>query len=204
MVDWQSLGPYVIGVDEVGRGCLAGPVYAAAVLYRQGDEFHPVTDSKKLSEQSRDLLSDKIKQSHFYSIASASVEEIDEINILRASLLAMKRAVEDLLVTLPEIEKQRALQGLVVVDGNKKIPHLESLRQMTLIKGDLRCAPVSAASIIAKVARDQLMKDHEVQYPGYGFAKHKGYLTLVHREALAQQGPCSIHRKTFAGVKELL
>ncbi|HRO68687.1 MAG TPA: ribonuclease HII, partial [Pseudobdellovibrionaceae bacterium] len=191
-VDWKTLGTHVIGVDEVGRGCLAGPVYAAAVLFRAGDPLHAVTDSKKLTEARRDELSAKVLSTHMYAIAQASVEEIDEINILKASLLAMKRAVEDLIARLSDEDRGLASTWPVVIDGNMKIPGLRGMNQMTLIKGDLRCAPVSAASIIAKVARDSLMKDFAGRYPGYGFDAHKGYSTATHKAAIEKLGPCEI------------
>ncbi|MBX3041309.1 MAG: ribonuclease HII [Bdellovibrionaceae bacterium] len=203
-VDWKTLGTHVIGVDEVGRGCLAGPVYAAAVLFRIGDPLHAVTDSKKLTEAKRDELSAKVIATHHHSIAQASVDEIDEINILKASLLAMRRAVETLIAQLPEDEQRDVATWPIVIDGNMKIPGLQGFNQITLVKGDLRCAPVSAASIIAKVARDTMMKEQATQYPGYGFEAHKGYSTAVHKDALNRLGPCVIHRKTFGGVKELI
>ncbi len=195
MFDWKSLEPQpVIGVDEVGRGCLAGPVYAAAVILPEGRVLEGLTDSKKLSEKRREELSKIIHETCRVSLGFASVDEINDINILWASLLAMKRAVDGL-----KIDK-----GHVLVDGNKKIPKI-SLPQTTLIKGDLRAAPVAAASIVAKVFRDQLMVKMATDYPGYGFEGHKGYATSIHKEAISQLGPKrEIHRATFAGVKEFL
>ncbi|MBX2986554.1 MAG: ribonuclease HII [Bdellovibrionaceae bacterium] len=198
-VDWRNYGEWVIGVDEVGRGCLAGPVYASAVLFTHGALEKEVTDSKKLTEKRREELAIKIREQHIVSLGFATEDEIDRLNILKASLLAMRRAVEGL-TTLHE----QAPRAAIVIDGNQKIPGLDPLRQSTLVKGDLRCAPISAASIVAKVTRDQLMKNQAVLYPGYGFEVHKGYLTAAHRAALQKQGPCAIHRKTFSGVKELL
>lgn len=197
-VDWRGFlpGP-VVGVDEVGRGCLAGPVYAAAVCLKSDEFSHLLTDSKLISEKRREELERMILSTHWVSIASASVEEIDEINILQASLLAMKRAVEQL-----EILMGKAT-GHLLVDGNIKIPYLQR-KQTTLIKGDLRCSPISAASIVAKVSRDRLMKELGAQYPGYGFETHKGYGSSVHRAAIALKGPLVIHRKSFSGVKEFL
>lgn len=192
-IDWKDFAPSpVIGVDEVGRGCLAGPVYAAAVIFHSDDLNELVTDSKLLSEKRREELSDLIFHHQQVGIGTASVEEIDQINILNASLLAMKRAVENLGVQ----------SGHVLVDGNKKIPGLVGFEQSPIVKGDLRVAPISAASIVAKVARDRLMKEMGVKYPGYGFEIHKGYSTAIHMQSIAQQGPCAIHRKTFSGVKE--
>lgn len=197
-VDWHQFVPGpVVGVDEVGRGCLAGPVYAAAVCLKSDVLSELFTDSKLLSEKRREELAPQILEAHWVSIASATVEEIDELNILQASLLAMKRAVE-------ELEKQMGRQvGHVLVDGNIKIPRLER-RQTTLIKGDLRCSPISAASIVAKVSRDRLMKELGVKHPGYGFEKHKGYASAVHRAAIISKGPLVVHRKSFSGVKEFL
>lgn len=194
--DWLALKPQpVIGVDEVGRGCLAGPVYAAAVIIRQDFPYQHFTDSKVLSAKRREELSLEIKSHHMAALGFASVDEIEKINILQASLLAMKRAIENLGVK----------SGHVLVDGHQKIPGLPmGLAQSTLIKGDLRAEPVAAASIVAKVARDFLMVQLDEKYPGYGFAKHKGYGTSDHREAIAQLGPTDQHRRLFAGVKEHL
>ncbi|WP_415063724.1 ribonuclease HII [Bdellovibrio sp.] len=194
-IDWTEFSPTpVIGVDEVGRGCLAGPVYAAAVIFRSDSLSDLVTDSKLLSEKRRDELAELILKEHQVGIGSATVEEIDEINILNAALLAMKRAVEQLGVS----------SGHVLVDGNKKIPGLKGFEQTTVVKGDLCVAPISAASIVAKVTRDRLMKDLGVQYPHYGFEVHKGYSTPVHKQSIATHGPCLVHRKSFAGVKEFV
>lgn len=195
-INWTEFFPApVIGVDEVGRGCLAGPVYAAAVIFRTADLEDLVTDSKLISELRREELSELILANHHVGIGSASVKEIDEINILNASLLAMKRAIGNLKVD----------GGHVLVDGNKKIPRLSrNFQQTTIIKGDLRAAPISAASIVAKVARDRLMKELGVQFPLYGFEIHKGYSTPVHKDSIAMHGPCKWHRRSFAGVKEHL
>lgn len=183
----------LIGVDEVGRGCLAGPVFAAAVIFREGEELKGLTDSKLISEKRRNELAILIHGAHQVCIASASVEEIDQLNILNASLLAMRRAVEGLKVSV----------GHVLVDGNKKIPGLV-LPQTTVVKGDLRVPVISAASIVAKVYRDQLMKDLSESYPGYGFEIHKGYSTAFHKKSIAENGPTQVHRRTFSGVKEFL
>ena len=185
----------VIGVDEVGRGCLAGDVYAAACILDTSHIFDHYTDSKKLTPKRRDVLCEEIQLNHQVCIGVATVEEIDEINILKASLLAMKRAVEGL----------GQASGHVIVDGTFKIPGLAtSFSQTTLTKGDLRAAPVAAASIVAKVTRDKMISELEGIYPGYGFAKHKGYSTKVHKEAIEKLGPAPVHRKSFAGVKEFL
>lgn len=192
---WEDVRPSpVIGVDEVGRGCLAGPVYAAAVIIDPGQDYSQYTDSKVLSAQRREKLSAHIKMHHRVSIGFATVKEISQLNILYAALLAMKRAVLGLGVD----------GGHVLVDGNKMIPDLRGFKQTTVIKGDLRAAPIAAASIVAKVTRDQLMLDEAERYPQYGFEKHKGYSTAIHKEAIKQWGPCAIHRPSFAGVKEYL
>jgi ribonuclease HII len=198
LVDWKKFSPGpVFGVDEVGRGCLAGPVYAAACFLTSDKYVSQMTDSKLMTEAQRNVLSPLIHLEHKVCVGFASVEEIDQINILQASLLAMKRAV----LGLEEMLGVKA--GHVLIDGSFKIPDL-GREQKTIVKGDLRCAPISAASIVAKVARDQLMKDFGVQYPGYGFEKHKGYASSVHRAAIREKGPTEIHRKTFGGVKEYI
>lgn len=183
----------LIGVDEVGRGCLAGPVFAAAVIFKETQMIEGLTDSKLVSEKRREELAQLIRAHHHVSIASASVEEIDQMNILNASLLAMKRAVEGL----------RVVTGHVLVDGNKKIPDLKLL-QTTVIKGDLRVPVISAASIVAKVHRDEVMRQLSESFPGYGLEEHKGYSTALHKKSIQELGPTQIHRRTFSGVKEFL
>lgn len=192
--DWRAHG-HPIGVDEVGRGCLAGPVYAAAVVLGPKAPIDQLTDSKLLSEKRRDELSELIFNTCDVALGFATVEEIDEINILKASLLAMKRAVLKL--------EAKHKTNVILIDGRDKIPVLER-NQIPIIKGDLRAAPIGAASIVAKVARDSLMKELDVQYPGYGLADHKGYSTAVHMQAIQRLGPTPIHRSTFKGVKEYL
>lgn len=195
--DWESIAADpVIGVDEVGRGCLAGPVYAAAVILNEDTDISELTDSKKISATRRQILSDKIKQEHIVGIGFATPEEIAEINILQASLLAMSRAVQNLKVDLTKAH--------ILVDGTFKIPQFKNVQQTTVIKGDLRAAPISAASIIAKVERDNLLVELAEKYPEYGFEKHKGYCTKVHKDAIKKHGPSDVHRKTFAGVREYL
>ncbi|MBK9037623.1 MAG: ribonuclease HII [Bdellovibrionales bacterium] len=201
--DWCKLDPSLplVGVDEVGRGCLAGPVCAGAVVINQANPWRHYTDSKKLSASRREQYAKQIYQDHFVGLGFASVDEISQINILQASLLAMKRAVIDL------AEKMGISEAHLLIDGNQLIPGLESdkrykFRQTTLVKGDSRAEPVGAASIFAKVARDRLLVEFASQYPGYGFEDHKGYATAAHRESIARLGPCSIHRRTFAGVRE--
>jgi ribonuclease HII len=178
------------GVDEAGRGPLAGSVYAAAVVLDPArPRINGLLDSKMLTAEVREKLSQRIKERALaWSIASASVEEIDRINILRASLLAMKRAVETLGME----------PGEVCVDGNQ-LPDL-ACRCRAIVKGDQLVAAISAASILAKVARDAEMALMDERYPGYGFAAHKGYSTPEHLEALRSRGPCEIHRRSFEPV----
>ena len=188
----KSKGYNVIcGVDEAGRGPLAGPVFAAAVILPEGHIIEGVNDSKKLSEKKRDLLFDKIiDECVCYSIGTASEREIDEINILQATFLAMKRAVDGL-----EIKPDLAL-----VDGNQ-IPPVNA-DVLTIVKGDGKSASIAAASIIAKVSRDRYMIELAKQYPQYEFERHKGYGTKLHYEKIAEHGICEAHRKTF--LKKLL
>lgn len=186
-------GYLLAGCDEVGRGPLAGDVVAAAVILDPAQPIAGLDDSKKLSEKKRDYLFDEIQQKALsWCIARASVAEIDQLNILQASLLAMTRAVQGLTIQ-PEH---------VLVDGNK-LPKW-SYRAEAVIKGDSRVAAISAASILAKVTRDREMIALDAQYPGYGFAGHKGYPTSVHLQALARLGVTPIHRRSYAPVKARL
>ncbi len=183
----------IAGVDEVGRGPLAGPVIAAAVILDPANPIDGLTDSKKLSEKKREILTQEIKEKALaWCIARCEPEEIDQINILQASLLAMTRAVEGL-----DIAPEHCL-----VDGNK-LPKLPCSAE-AIVKGDLKEPAISAASIIAKVTRDQEMVAMEERYPGYGFAQHKGYPTKAHREAIALLGVTEIHRKSFGPVQKQL
>lgn len=192
-IQWRAYEPApVIGVDEVGRGCLAGPVYAGAALLMSEIGEGELTDSKLISEDRRETLAKLIVANHKVCVAWASEEEIDRLNIFGASLLAMRRAVEGLGVS----------GGHLLVDGKFKIPDLPQFVQTPLIKGDLRATPISAAAICAKVARDQFMQKLALEYPGYGFEKHKGYATAEHRLAIEKLGPCRVHRRTFGGVRE--
>ena len=186
-------GKLVAGVDEVGRGPLAGAVVAAAVILDPSRPIDGLTDSKKLTEKKREQLFSIIQRDALaWAIGRAEVEEIDELNILHASMLAMQRAVEQL---SPQAE-------FALVDGNR-CPALPCPSQ-AIVKGDLTEPCISAASILAKVTRDREMDQLELQYPGYGFAKHKGYPTKVHMEALQKLGPTEIHRRTFGPVAKLL
>lgn len=177
----------VCGIDEAGRGPLAGPVFAAAVILPDGLEIEGLNDSKKLSEKKREALFDVIIQNAVsYSVAFADHTEIDEINILNATFLAMKRALDGLCVPA----------DFALVDGNRR-PDNFHIPCKTIIKGDGISASVAAASILAKVSRDRLMKKIDGIYPEYCFAKHKGYGTALHRELINKFGPCPVHRLTF-------
>lgn len=174
------------GVDEAGRGPLAGPVCAAAVVLPKGLILEGVDDSKKLTEKKREALFDVItEQALDWSVAFATVEEIEEINILNAAMLAMKRAVEGL----------KNPVDFAIIDGNRK-PPLE-IDCEAVVKGDAKSMSVAAASILAKVSRDRILRQYAVDYPQYGFEKHKGYGTKVHVEALKKYGPCEVHRPSF-------
>ena len=176
----------ICGVDEAGRGPLAGPVYAAAVILEKGQTIEGVNDSKKLSEKKRELLFDKIiNECKDYSIGTASEKEIDELNILQATFLAMKRAVDGLSVK----------PDCALVDGNQ-IPNLDC-DVTTVVKGDAKSESIAAASILAKVSRDRYMLEMAEKYPQYGFEKHKGYGTKLHYEMIEKYGICDIHRKSF-------
>ncbi|MDH5205579.1 MAG: ribonuclease HII [Hylemonella sp.] len=185
---WDAPG-LLAGVDEAGRGPLAGPVVAAAVIL---DELHPIqglADSKKLTAQRREALYVEIRAKALCcSIAQASVEEIDSLNILQATMLAMRRAVEGL----------RLKPAKVLVDGNR-LPVLDVLAE-AIVKGDAKVPAISAASILAKVHRDRWCADYDREFPQYGFAAHKGYGTPVHLAALRAHGACPQHRRSFAPV----
>lgn len=176
----------VCGIDEAGRGPLAGDVYAAAVVLPPDTVIDGLNDSKKLSEKKREQLFDIVTDiAVSYSVGIATVEEIDEMNILQATFLAMRRAVENLSVT----------PDCALIDGNQR-PHL-SIEERTIIKGDACCESIAAASIIAKVSRDRYMKKIAEEYPQYMFEKHKGYGTKLHYEMIEKYGISPVHRKTF-------
>ena len=188
--DWETPA-LVAGVDEAGRGPLAGPVVAAAVILDDCQPIAGLADSKKLSAARREALYDEIRAKALCCcIAQASVEEIDRLNILQATLLAMQRAVAGL----------RLKPGLVLVDGNR-LPLLE-MRAEAIVKGDAKVAAISAASILAKVARDRGLEQLDRLHPQYGFIRHKGYGTPEHLQALRVHGPCPEHRRSFAPVAE--
>ena len=182
----RNAHPIICGVDEAGRGPLAGDVYAAAVVLDSGVTIDYLNDSKKLSEKRRDELFDVIKEkARAYCIATASVEEIDRLNILNAAMLAMKRAVEGLGIA----------PDLALIDGNR-LPDI-SCKAQYVIKGDAVSASIAAASVLAKVARDRYMKELAEKYPQYVFEKHKGYGTKLHYECLEKYGISEVHRRSF-------
>lgn len=186
----MTLQRLVAGVDEAGRGPLAGDVYAAAVILDTRYPITGLTDSKKLSERQRNALAVLIRErAHAWSIATASVQEIDELNILQATLLAMQRAVQGLACVPHE----------VIVDGNR-LPIL-SVPARAIVKGDLTEPAISAASILAKTARDASLLELHAKYPEYGFQAHKGYGTALHLARLREFGPCPAHRVSFAPVR---
>ena len=179
----------IAGVDEAGRGPLAGPVCAAAVILPDNCEIEGLNDSKKLTEKKREALFDVIKQKAIsYSIELVDNNVIDNINILNATMLCMKRAVENL-ETTPDF---------VIIDGNKT-PDALPVESESVVKGDAKSMSIAAASVLAKVTRDRLMLELVEKYPQYEFNKHKGYGTKLHCEKLLEYGPCEIHRKTFIG-----
>ena len=181
----------IAGIDEAGRGPLAGPVVAAAVILPNNFELAGLTDSKKLSEKQRERFYPAIReQAKAVGVGVASAAEIDQINILQATLLAMRRAVSRLSLS----------PDFLLIDGITPLPL--DISQQTLKKGDSRSLSIAAASVIAKVVRDRVMYAFDRQIPEYGLAKHKGYGTKQHRQAIAEFGPAWLHRKTFAGVKE--
>jgi len=189
----QAMLLHTAGVDEVGRGPLAGPVVAAAVILDPDKPIDGLADSKKLTEKKRNSLAKEIKEHALsWALGRAETHEIDDINILHASMLAMKRAVEAL-----HIPPEHAM-----IDGNR-CPELICSSE-AIVKGDQKVACISAASIIAKVARDSEMVEMEQVYPGYGFASHKGYPTKVHMQALQELGVTPIHRRSFSPVAKLL
>jgi ribonuclease HII len=180
----------VAGVDEAGRGPLAGPVSAAAVILHPAGSIPGLADSKTLSPPQREMLDDRIRaEALAWSIGWASVEEIDRINILQATLLAMRRAVAGL----------ASPPNQVLVDGNR-CPEL-ACETRAIVRGDSSVPVIGAASIVAKVARDRLMRDLDLRFPEYGFAVHKGYPTKAHLDALRRFGPCAVHRTSFAPVR---
>lgn len=191
----------ICGVDEAGRGPLAGAVYAAAVILNPSHYIEGLADSKKITEKKRDTLAIEIKEHALaWAIASSSVEEIDEINILQASMLAMKRAIDNMQLQFNTV--LNAHEILVQVDGNK-CPRID-LPCEAIVKGDSKVQAISAASILAKTARDAELYALDKQYPVYGFAQHKGYPTKAHIALLQQHGVSPVHRLSYAPVRKLL
>lgn len=214
---------FVVGVDEAGRGPLAGPVVAAATMLRNNqylitnnqinskvqisndkvsDEvgmWNMIKDSKKLSEKRREEVFDFIMNNFYVGVGICNHETIDRVNILEATFLAMKKAVGELRNQI----KNKGSKIIILVDGDKMIPNF-SEEQKAIIGGDKLVKSISAASIIAKVTRDRMMNEFDKKYPVYQFAKHKGYGTKIHIEALKQNGPCKIHRRTFAPVRNAI
>ncbi len=183
----------IAGVDEAGRGPLAGPVVAAAVVLPEDIDIPGLTDSKQLTKRTREKMFETVqKRAKGWSVGVVDSSTIDSINILQATRLAMLKAVDGL-DTKPDC---------VLIDGNQPIDW--NGRQKTVVKGDSLSLSIAAASVIAKVTRDRMMEQSDVLYPGYGFGQHKGYGSAYHREAIAKLGPCPIHRKTFRGVREHL
>lgn len=180
----------IAGVDEAGRGPLAGPVTAAAVILPSGDPLPGLADSKTLSEKRRCALALEIRRVALVGIGIAEPAEIDRLNILHATMTAMRRAV----LNLPQRPEQ------ILIDGNRLPEDLPAPAE-AIVKGDQKIAAISAASIIAKTLRDQLMQEADQRYPGYGFAGHKGYPSPAHRAALDRLGPCPIHRFSYAPVR---
>lgn len=182
----------ICGVDEAGRGPLAGPVCAAAVILPQDTEIEGLNDSKKLSEKKREALYDVIKEKAVaYAIAFGTLEEIEEFNILEATFMAMNRAIEGL-ETKPDF---------ALIDGNR-VPKGIKIPCETVVKGDAKSSSIAAASILAKVTRDRLLLEYDKEYPQYNFKKHKGYGTKEHTDLILEYGPCPIHRMSF--LKKLL
>lgn len=190
---------YIVGIDEVGRGPLAGPVVAAAVVLKI-PEFKNnaggIKDSKVLSEKQRERMAKIIKDNFYVGLGICDHGTIDKINILQASFLAMKKAITNLGSQLPVLRRTNYRGCIILVDGNKKIPNM-SIAQKSMIRGDQLVKSISAASIVAKVARDAIMREMQELYPQYHFDKHKGYGTRLHIQCLEKHGPCEIHRKSF-------
>ena len=183
----------IAGVDEVGRGSLIGPVYAAAVILKNSIDKKKLKDSKKLNKAKREILSKYIKKNSTWAIGSASIKEIEKINILNASLLAMKRA----------IKKLKKKPTLVLIDGNK-IPEIKNYKIKNIIKGDQKISEISAASIIAKVSRDNLITNLSKKFKKYGWSKNAGYGNKDHIDAIKKYGITKLHRKTFNPIHNIL
>ena len=191
--DKQKINGYdfLIGTDEAGRGPGAGPVFAAAVCFTSFDErLNKLNDSKQLTEKVREELFDVIKENSIYAIYQGSVEEIENLNILRTSLLSMNRSCTEV------ISKLKSKKVIVLVDGNKKIFDFKYMQE-TVVKGDAKSASIAAASVLAKVSRDRFMKELDKEFPQYCWAENKGYMTKSHLDAVDKYGLCKWHRKKF-------
>ena len=182
----------VVGVDEVGRGSLIGPVYAAAVILKKSINKKLLKDSKSLSKSKREILSNYIKQNSIWTVGKASVKEIDRINILQASLLAMKRA----------IKKIKKKPDIILIDGNQ-LPEIKNYKLKSIVKGDQKIPSISAASIIAKVTRDKMITNLGKKFKGYNWDKNFGYGTKQHLKAIKNLGITSHHRKTFSPINKV-
>lgn len=199
----------IIGVDEAGRGPLAGPVVAGAVIPKNinfsqidpaSDEWKIVRDSKTLSEKQRETAFDFVTEHFHVGVGISNADTIDRMNILEATFLAMKKAINDVASALHQSLAHTESEAIILIDGNQIIPNF-SAEQYAVPQGDGRSKTIAAASIIAKVTRDRMMLAYDKEYPEYKFAKHKGYGTKVHMEALTEYGPCPIHRNSFAPVR---
>ena len=191
---WRQGAARVAGTDEAGRGPLAGPVVAAAVVLRKGADPGPIRDSKAMTARQRDRAFTYIHETALvWSVAVVEAAEVDRLNVLNASLLAMRQALDRLRVPL----------DAVLIDGNQRLPGFLVL-QHCIIRGDRLSACIAAGSILAKVTRDRIMTHYDERFPGYGFAEHKGYGTRRHLAALRDLGPCPIHRRSYAPVRECL
>lgn len=210
LVEEKKSSPlFIVGIDEAGRGPLAGPVVASAVCYKDASfqippelekQFSSIRDSKKLSEKKREEMFDFIHEHFYVGVGIINAETIDRVNILQATFLAMKAAVADLQRIMnheSRITKEETM--ILLVDGNQEIPNC-SYAQEVVVGGDGIVKSIAAASIIAKVTRDRMILEYDKIYPGYGFAQHKGYGTKVHMDALRHLGPCLIHRMSFKPV----
>jgi ribonuclease HII len=217
---------FVLGIDEAGRGPLAGPVVAAVCvlklgrdesagwrtrLYEEDKRWNFIRDSKTLSEKQREAMFDFIHEYFYVGVGICDHHTVDRINVLEASFLAMKKAIVELKSKCKALDGKLQFKNkkfsdsncIILVDGNKMIPSL-SMEQLAIVSGDKLVKSIAAASIIAKVTRDRIICEADKIYPQYGFSKHKGYGTKIHMDALRKYGPCEIHRKTFAPIKEML
>lgn len=190
---WAEGFTRIAGVDEAGRGPLAGPVVAAACILPQNHTYKNINDSKLLTPEQRAILFQQITSTAIYAVGIVDVETIDQINILQATFCAMKQAIASLPIQ----------PDYLIIDGNQ-LPHIENIPTEAMIKGDSKSISIAAASIIAKETRDRIMEKYDAQWPNYGFKQHKGYATDQHMEAIYSFGPCPIHRKSFDPILSIL